>query len=123
MRQKMREAHAGKSERFDLKHDGGGLIDVEFLVQYLVLGHAHRHPALTGNLGNIALLRVAAELGLIPADLAARCGDSYRLFRHLQHRQRLNGLLSRVEAHEVAAAREPVRALWATVFGDAAAAR
>jgi glutamate-ammonia-ligase adenylyltransferase len=123
MRHKMSDAHAGKSERFDLKHDAGGLVDVEFLVQYLVLGHAHRHPALTGNLGNIALLRVAAELGLIPADLAARCGDSYRLFRHLQHRQRLNGLLSRVEAHEVAAAREPVRALWATVFGDAAAAR
>lgn len=117
MRQKMRDAHGGKSALFDLKHDHGGLIDVEFLVQYLVLGHAHAHPELTGNLGNIALLRIAAELGLIPAELAEACGDSYREFRRLQHRQRLNGQPSRVEPDEVAAARKPVEALWSEVFG------
>ncbi len=122
MRQKMRDAHGGKSELFDLKHDLGGLIDVEFLIQYLVLGHAHAHPELTGNLGNIALLRIAAELGLIPADLAAACADSYREFRRLQHRQRLNGQPSRVDPAEVATARAPVQALWQQVFGDAAAA-
>jgi [glutamine synthetase] adenylyltransferase / [glutamine synthetase]-adenylyl-L-tyrosine phosphorylase len=118
MRQKMRDAHAGKSPLFDLKHDSGGLIDVEFLVQYLVLGHAHAHPQLTGNLGNIALLRIAAELGLIPADRAAACGDSYRHMRHLQHRQRLNDRASRVDADEVAAARAPVQALWQAVFQE-----
>ena len=118
MRRKMSDAHAGKSELFDLKHDAGGLVDVEFLVQYLVLGHAHEHPQLTGNLGNIALLRIAGELGLIPAGLAARCGDSYRLLRHLQHRQRLNDLPSRVDKAEVALAREPVRSLWQHVFGE-----
>lgn len=117
MRQKMRDAHGGKSALFDLKHDHGGLIDVEFLVQYLVLGHANAHPQLTGNLGNIALLRIAAELGLIPAELAEACGDSYREFRRLQHRQRLNGQPSRVEPDEVAEARKPVEALWASVFG------
>jgi glutamate-ammonia-ligase adenylyltransferase len=67
MRRKMRDAHGSKGELFDLKHDAGGLIDVEFLIQYLVLGHSHDHPQLTGNLGNIALLRIAGELGLIPA--------------------------------------------------------
>jgi glutamate-ammonia-ligase adenylyltransferase len=118
MRRKMRDAHAGKSELFDLKHDAGGLVDVEFLVQYLVLGHAHAHPELTGNRGNIALLRIAAELGLIPAELATRCGDSYRQLRRLQHRQRLNDQPSRVAPDEVAAERAPVRALWAHVFGE-----
>ncbi|THF55613.1 bifunctional [glutamate--ammonia ligase]-adenylyl-L-tyrosine phosphorylase/[glutamate--ammonia-ligase] adenylyltransferase [Pseudothauera rhizosphaerae] len=118
MRQKMRDAHAGKSELFDLKHDDGGLVDVEFLVQYLVLGHAHAHPQLTGNLGNIALLRIAGELGLIPADLAAACGDSYRRLRHLQHRQRLNDRPSRVDPDEAAAVRRPVQALWRHVFGE-----
>ena len=116
MRRKMSEAHAGKSALFDLKHDAGGLVDVEFLVQYLVLGHAHAYPQLTGNLGNIALLRIAGEIGLIPADLASSCGDSYRLLRRLQHRQRLNGLLSRVAPDEVVAARAPVQALWAQIF-------
>ena len=119
MRRKMSDVHAGKSPLFDLKHDAGGLVDVEFLVQYLVLGHAHAHPQLTGNLGNIALLRIAGEIGLIPAALAASCGDSYRLLRRLQHRQRLNGLASRVAPEEVVAAREPVRALWDSIFADA----
>lgn len=72
MRQKMADAHANRSALFDIKHDRGGLIDVEFAVQYLVLGHAHAHAELTGNLGNLALLRIAAGLGLIPADLAER---------------------------------------------------
>ncbi len=117
MRNKMRDAHGSKGQAFDLKHDEGGLIDVEFLIQYLVLGHAHEHQALTGNLGNIALLRIAGELGLIPVDLAAQCGDSYRQMRRLQHRQRLNGLSSRVTPDEVAEVREPVVALWKRVFG------
>ena len=42
------------------------MIDVEFAVQYLVLAFS-QHPQLTGNLGNIALLGMAAGLGLIPA--------------------------------------------------------
>ncbi len=119
MRDKMRDAHSGKSELFDLKHDSGGLIDVEFLIQYLVLGHSHAYPALTGNLGNIALLRIAGELGLIPADLAQQTGDSYRALRRLQHRQRLNGQPSRVPCTEVAQLRQPVQALWQIVFGNA----
>ena len=119
MRHKMRDAHGSRSEEvFDLKHDEGGLIDVEFLIQYLVLGHSHDHPRLTGNLGNIALLGIAGELGLVPADLSAACADSYRELRRLQHRQRLNERPSRVDPAEAAAARKPVRALWRAVFGD-----
>jgi len=119
MRHKMRDAHGSKGgELFDLKHDSGGLIDVEFLIQYLVLGHSHAHPQLTGNLGNIALLRIAGELGLIPVDLAAACADSYRELRRLQHRQRLNDLPSRIQQDEAEAARAPVIALWNRVFGE-----
>ncbi|MGL1832608.1 bifunctional [glutamate--ammonia ligase]-adenylyl-L-tyrosine phosphorylase/[glutamate--ammonia-ligase] adenylyltransferase [Rhodocyclaceae bacterium SMB388] len=118
MRRKMRDAHANKNARFELKHDAGGLIDVEFLIQYLVLGHSHAHPELTANLGNIALLRIAGELGLIPTDLAASCGDSYRLLRRLQHRQRLNGQASSVAPAETASAREPVITLWKKVMGE-----
>jgi len=117
MREKMRSAHSDKSSQFDLKHDHGGLIDVEFLIQYLVLGYAQTYPELTGNLGNIALLRMAGELGLIPTDLAGACGDSYRSLRHLQHRQRLNDLASRVSLQEAESARTPVIALWQKVFG------
>ena len=116
MRRRMHDAHAGKAKGFALKHDHGGLIDVEFLVQYLVLGHARAHPVLTDNLGNIALLRIAGELGLIPATLAAECGNAYRLLRRLQHRQRLNGQPSQVALEEVESARVAVSALWRLVF-------
>jgi glutamate-ammonia-ligase adenylyltransferase len=119
MRQKMYEAHAGKSEQFDLKHDPGGIIDVEFIVQYLVLGHAAGHYELTANKGNIALLKIAAEAGLIPAELAERVRDAYREYRRLQHGLRLNNLPARVEAGPIAERIEAVRALWNHVFsGD-----
>ncbi len=67
MRDKLHAAHPNKSGLFDLKHDRGGMIDIEFMVQFLVLAHAHRYEELTRNLGNIALLGIAAKLGLIPA--------------------------------------------------------
>ena len=67
MRQKLLDGHPNRGELFDLKHDRGGMIDIEFMVQYLVLAHAHRRPELVANTGNIALLKLAAELGLIPA--------------------------------------------------------
>ncbi len=124
MRQKMVDNHGTKGDArdqvFDLKHDPGGLIDVEFIVQYLVLGYAHQHEALTGNLGNIALLDIAAQLGLIPVELAAVVRDAYRDYRRLQHRLRLNGLRPRVSPDEVATRAEAVRQLWQYVFASLA---
>ncbi|MCB1960327.1 MAG: bifunctional [glutamate--ammonia ligase]-adenylyl-L-tyrosine phosphorylase/[glutamate--ammonia-ligase] adenylyltransferase [Rhodocyclaceae bacterium] len=118
MRRKMMDNHTPRAGRFDLKHDRGGLIDAEFIVQFLVLAHAHQHAVLTGNLGNIALLRIAGELGLIPADLATDAGNAYREFRRRQHRQRLNDLSLQVDPDTVADLRAPVQALWKHVFGD-----
>jgi len=118
MREKLHAAHPNRSGLFDLKHDRGGMIDIEFAVQYLVLAHAHRHPGLARNLGNIALLGIAAELGLIPAALAEDCRNAYRKFRRLQHALRLNGAAyARVEPGQVARKSAAVRALWAAVFG------
>jgi glutamate-ammonia-ligase adenylyltransferase len=86
-------------------------------VQYLVLAHAHRHPALTGNLGNIALLKIATDLGLIDRDLAGQCRNAYRDFRRLQHAMRLNGAqYARVPQDQVALKSESVRNLWKAVF-------
>jgi glutamate-ammonia-ligase adenylyltransferase len=118
MRQKMADAHANRSELFDIKHDRGGLIDVEFIVQYLVLGHAHAHAELTGNLGNLALLKIAAGLGLIPAELAERVREAYRRYRKLQHSLRLNDAqYARVGRDSVAAEIGSVLGLWREVFG------
>jgi glutamate-ammonia-ligase adenylyltransferase len=118
MRQRMLDNHASNDDEvFDLKHDPGGLIDVEFIVQFLVLGHAHRHARLCANLGNIALLGIAAELGLIPSALAEPARDAYREFRRLQHALRLDGISgARVERAAQRVRIEAVQALWQFVF-------
>lgn len=118
MRGKMQDGHPNRSAQFDLKHDAGGMVDIEFIVQTLVLAHAHAHPRLLGNLGNIALLGIAADEGLIDARLAQRSADAYREYRKLQHRLRLNGAeRARIEPAAVADARAAVTALWQQVLG------
>jgi glutamate-ammonia-ligase adenylyltransferase len=119
MRQKMHDAHPNTSGLFDVKHDCGGIVDVEFIVQYLVLGHAHRHAALTGNIGNLALLKLAAQTGLIPAVQADAAHQAYRTWRQIQHTLRLQGeRYARVEPHAVATHAAAVHELWRTVFGN-----
>jgi len=91
MREKMLEAHPNSGGLFDVKHDRGGIIDVEFVVQYLILGHAWEHHELTRNIGNIALLKLASNLGLISRETGERALRAYRQFRRIQHRLRLSG--------------------------------
>ncbi len=123
MRRKMLDAHPNTSALFDLKHDPGGIIDVEFMVQYLVLGHAHTYPELTANSGNLALLRTAAGLGLIRSEQAEAVHAAYRRFRELQHQLRLAGeKYARVEAASVATPAAAVISLWGLLFGDDTAA-
>lgn len=132
MRAKMLDAHPNPTSLFDIKHDRGGIIDVEFIVQYLVLGYAHRYPQLTGNIGNIALLKLAGELGLTSADKANKVLIAYREFRRTQHQLRLGGTsepasttlssgiaqkYARVADDHLIDARQAVFQLWEDVFG------
>ena len=115
----MLAGHPNPTPLFDLKHDSGGMVDVEFAVQYLILAHAHDHAGLTRNAGNIALLGVAADLGLVPPAIAHEAADAYREYRRLQHKIRLTGAPhARVEADPQAPRRAAVAALWAHVFGQ-----
>jgi len=119
MRGRMLQGHPNRSELFDLKHDRGGMVDIEFTVQYLVLAHAHRCPQLLDNLGNIALLRIAAELALIEPELASAAADAYRDYRRLQHGLRLDAEpFARVAHAQVAGHIEVVHRLWRDVFGS-----
>jgi glutamate-ammonia-ligase adenylyltransferase len=117
MRQKLREAYPNRTDLFDLKHDSGGMIDIEFMVQFLVLRDSARHPRLTGDIGNIALLKLCGELGLIDASSSGTVADAYRTFRKLQHQIRLQGVeRARVEMERVAPEIAAVIALWDAVF-------
>ena len=117
MREKMRAANPDKLDFFDLKHSHGGIIDVEFLMQFLVLKHAAQYPQLTVNVGNIALLKLCGSLGIITADLADKVADAYREYRRLQHSIRLQGVAqARVELLLVEQERLAVIELWQKVL-------
>ncbi len=119
MRIKMLQGHPNNTQDFDLKHDCGGMVDLEFVTQYLVLLHAKKHPELIGNLGNIALLKLAGQAGLIDMDQAVQAADAYRNLRRLQHALRLKGAeKARIDPAQVQQDRDAIRTLWENVLGS-----
>lgn len=121
MRDRLREAHPCPSDQFDVKHSLGGMIDVEFAVQYLVLAHSHTHPQLLDNLGNIALLQRAEDAGLLPPGVGHAAGQAYRELRRIQHRARLNDASTKLQGEAlrtVSDHRAAVQALWSAVFPE-----
>ena len=116
MREKMRAAHPVPVGLFDYKHSPGGMIDLEFAVQRLVLGHAGAHPELLDNVGNIALLQRAEDAGLLPAGVGAQAANAYRELRHLQHQARLDEQAGRADQAALHRQSEAIKAVWSAVF-------
>jgi [glutamine synthetase] adenylyltransferase / [glutamine synthetase]-adenylyl-L-tyrosine phosphorylase len=116
MRDRVRAAHPVKPDRFDVKHSPGGMVDVEFAVQYLVLAQSGTHRELIANVGNIALLVRAEDAGLLPSGVGRAAADAYRELRHVQHEARLNEEPTQLPPESVRAPRNAVLALWAAVF-------
>jgi len=116
MRRKMR----AEQKSGDLKHVEGGLIDLEFCVQAIVLAHGPRHRELRENKGNHTLLKRAAALGLVEADIAADAADAYLAMRARTHEAALNDEQTVVLAPgELEAGREAVRRLRKRLFAPA----
>jgi glutamate-ammonia-ligase adenylyltransferase len=116
MRQRIFAAH-GRGAEFDVKHSRGGIIDVEFLVQHTVLRHGADHRELVETSDNVGVLAVAARLGLLPSDLAARAATAYRQYRLWMHAERLRGTETvRVDPALAEPHRAAVLALWEGVF-------
>ena len=117
MRERVRQGHPVKADRFDVKHSPGGMVDAEFAVQYLVLLHTARHPELADNVGNIALLQRAEKVGLLPAGVGEAAANAYREMRRIQHRARLNEEPTDVVPPVLAQERDAVLTLWRLVMG------
>ena len=118
MREKMRAEKKDRSDRLDLKHTRGGIVDVEFIVQYIILAYSHEHPEFLGNLGNFALLTRAAALGILEEDTAAKVGKAYLAYRERQHLARNNNELKTwISPDELATERRAVTQAWASLLG------
>jgi glutamate-ammonia-ligase adenylyltransferase len=88
MREKMR-AHldtGGKEKGFDLKQGAGGIIDIEFMVQYFVLAWSYKYPELMRFSDNVRQLEAVASVGLLDANQAEKMIDNYTLYRSRTHR-------------------------------------
>ena len=116
MRERVRSAHPTRAGQFDVKHSPGGMVDAEFAVQYLVLSEAAAHPELRGNVGNIALLQRAEQVGLLPLGVGQAAADAYRELRRVQHVARLDEAPTQVTPPALQAERDAVLALWRAVF-------
>lgn len=112
------ELGSRKADRFDLKRDPGGIADIEFMVQYLVLGHADEHPRLVEFSDNIRILEGLADCGLLAGDDADFLADAYRAFRDRIHALTLQGQSSTVPAEEYAAERRRVCELWRRLMDE-----
>jgi glutamate-ammonia-ligase adenylyltransferase len=118
MRARMRkELDRSASGCFDLKNGLGGIGDIEFIVQYLVLQHAARYPAVICYSDNIRQIAALASVGLLDVQTAARLQSAYREFRRCLHHLTLNDLPPMVDDGELAEEREFVSSVWERHLG------
>ncbi|RUR36973.1 bifunctional [glutamate--ammonia ligase]-adenylyl-L-tyrosine phosphorylase/[glutamate--ammonia-ligase] adenylyltransferase [Vreelandella populi] len=114
MRHKMRD-HLGSKEPgkdFNLKHDAGGMVDIEFLCQYAVLALAHQTPELLVYSDNMRILDTLAESGHLPSGEAEQLKEAYLAYRSRTHRAALTGVKAVGKAEDFKAHRGAVGALW-----------
>ena len=124
MRDKMRAEKKDRGESLDLKNTMGGIIDIEFIVQYLILAYSPQHPELLNNLGNFALITRAAALGIIDEEQAAKVAKAYLAFRHRLHAaQNNNERKAWIAVDELERERFAVTMLWKSVFAGPTAAK
>jgi glutamate-ammonia-ligase adenylyltransferase len=119
MRGKMyRHLNKGNDDIYDLKQDMGGIVDIEFLAQYLVLGYSHQHSALTLWSDNVRIFEVLAQEGLVSAKMARELTDCYCTLRDKNHQlalQQQPGLLA-VDGWE--AIRNTISQAWLSYLPD-----
>ncbi|MEB4590775.1 bifunctional [glutamate--ammonia ligase]-adenylyl-L-tyrosine phosphorylase/[glutamate--ammonia-ligase] adenylyltransferase [Candidatus Thiothrix sp. Deng01] len=117
MRQKMWESQGSKNPTvFNLKKDPGGITDIEFMVQYLILAHAQEYPELVRWSDNVRQLESLREAGLLAVGKAEALADIYRTLRDRIHALSLQEEQAVVPAEQFAPEREYVREAWAALI-------
>ena len=97
---------------FDLKQDAGGIVDIEFMVQYAALAWSREYPQLLRYTDNIRILEGLEEVGLMPATDASLLREAYKAFRAVAHRQALQKETGVVTGDQFVVERQHVRRIW-----------
>ena len=101
------------SASFDLKQDAGGIVDIEFMVQYAALAWSRAHPELLRYTDNIRILEGLEEAGLLPQADAALLREAYKAYRSVAHRQALQNQTGVIAADQFGTERREVMRIWA----------
>ncbi len=107
------------SDFFDIKRDPGGIIDIEFLIQYLVLLNASEHEELTSATGCLELLEILSQLKLLPVDDRDMLSETYRLYMKTVNHLTLDLEKPRLPGHSFSQERRRVTALFDRFMGNA----
>ena len=97
---------------FDLKQDAGGIVDIEFMVQYAALAWSAQHPSLLRYTDNIRILEGLEQVGLMPAADAHLLREVYKAYRSAAHRQALQNEAGTVAGDQFADERRQVMRIW-----------
>ena len=117
MREKMRDALATKtSGQFDLKQGKGGIADIEFLVQFLILANAHNISDLCKFTDNVRQLAALARHSIISQLDAETLKTAFCTYRDIGHKQVLQGDKASIDVEVVAGLRDKVEGVWDEVF-------
>ena len=117
MRERMRAEHGKPQEgQFDLKHDRGGIADIEFLAQHWVLKHVREHPPLAEFADTIRHLESVGSAALVDHRVIDRLVDAYRAYRKVAHHLSLEQRPPVVDAAVYAPMRAEVAAIWDRVM-------
>ncbi|MDC0663114.1 bifunctional [glutamate--ammonia ligase]-adenylyl-L-tyrosine phosphorylase/[glutamate--ammonia-ligase] adenylyltransferase [Marinobacter sp. SS21] len=122
MREKMRASlgtpapASGPPSVFHVKHDSGGIVDIEFLVQYLMLAHSAQHPELTQWSDNIRQLEELGRAGVLPVADTEQLRQAFITLRSTIHRRALQNLTSRVAGDAFADERAYIQQVWQRVM-------
>ena len=101
MRERMRQAFGStEAGKMHLKQDAGGIADIEFIVQYLVLAHSKKHPQLLAYTDNVRVLDTVSALALLPEEQCRVLREAYLVLREQLHRQALDEQPAIVEKTE-----------------------
>ncbi|PQP33017.1 bifunctional [glutamate--ammonia ligase]-adenylyl-L-tyrosine phosphorylase/[glutamate--ammonia-ligase] adenylyltransferase [Desulfobacteraceae bacterium SEEP-SAG10] len=118
MRDRMRkELSSHEPEIFDLKQDTGGIVDIEFLVQYLVLLKSSEYNELTRWTDTVRLLETLNQTGIIEADIAYLLKEAYLTYRSAVHQLSLQEKPAKVPESKFRGLRENVKKIWDDFMG------
>ncbi len=119
MRQRLRNENSMPGpDVFDIKQGAGGLVDIEFLVQYLVLLNAHQYPQLTRWTDIVRLLQTLAQTGIMAESTAGFIKETYLAYRSAVHKLSLQEKPAHVSEHTFDDLRSKVMEVWNELFED-----